>query len=151
MSFLKNLLGQVSSKNRRKAERLPAPKLAAFYWTNASPAEHSIRDISITGLYLLTEERWYPGTLVMMTLQKKDEGPNAPVESISVQSRAVRWGTDGVGLQFILPDLGNRHPGQSLLSGGTDRKSLEKFLAGFRPDQGRAIVDSVGTSQDKPS
>jgi hypothetical protein len=151
MSFLKNLLEQAFSKNRRRAERLPAPELAAFYWTNASPAQHSIRDISISGLYLMTDERWYPGTLVMMTLQKKEDGPDGPAQSISVQSRAVRWGTDGVGLEFILPDLGDRRRGQSLLNDGADRKSLEKFLAGFRPEQGRAIVNHIVTPEENPT
>jgi hypothetical protein len=151
MGFLKNLLGQALSKNRRRAERLPAPQLAAFYWTNAAPAEHRIRDISISGLYLMTEERWYPGTLVMMTLQKKEDGPDSPALSISVQSRAVRWGADGVGLEFILPDLGDRRRGQSLLNDGADRKSLEKFLTEFRPEHGSAIVNRVGTPQEKPS
>ena len=151
MNFLKNLLGRPSSKNKRKAERLPAPQLAAYYWTNASPAQHSIRDISISGLYLMTDERWYPGTLVMMTLQKKEDGPDGPAQSISVQSRAVRWGTDGVGLEFILPDLGDRRRGQSLLNDGADRKSLEKFLAGFRPEQGRAIVNHIVTPEENPT
>ena len=48
--------------------------LAAYYWTGAAPAAHNIKDISSSGLYVVTEERWYPGTLVMMTLQKTSDG-----------------------------------------------------------------------------
>jgi len=70
MKALKRLFGKVFSRDRRTAERLPAADLSAYYWTGAAPAHHGIRDISSTGFYLVTEERWYPGTLVMMTLQK---------------------------------------------------------------------------------
>ena len=143
MNALKKLFEQMFSKERRKAERLPANELAAFYWTGAAPAEHGIRDISSTGLYLVTEERWYPGTLVMMTLQKKN-GPEEPsARSIAVQSKAVRWGSDGVGLEFILPDGKGRQHGRNADSDGVDRRSLEKFLNGFRADNGSTIVDSV--------
>ncbi len=69
---------------------------------------HGIRDISSSGLYVVTEERWYPGTLVLMTLQRNDLGEEIAERSIAVQSRAVRWGPDGVGLQFVLPDEQDR-------------------------------------------
>ena len=62
------------SPDPRRAPREPAKGLAAYYWTGAPPAAHSIRDISSTGLYVVTEERWYPGTLVLMTLQRTDGG-----------------------------------------------------------------------------
>ena len=61
-----------------------------------------MKDISATGLYVVTEERWYPGTLILMTLQNTHAGEEIAERSISVLSRAVRWGNDGVGLQFVL-------------------------------------------------
>src|SRR5580658_8966559 len=125
MKGLRSLLDKVFSREQRRAERLPASELAAFYWTGASPVEHDIRDISSTGLYLVTEERWYPGTLIMMTLQKKDGPEDAPGRSIAVQSKAVRWGSDGVGLEFLLPETNDKRRGQSLLADGVDRKSLD--------------------------
>jgi hypothetical protein len=151
MSVLKGLLGKVFSRDRRLAERKQSPELSAFYWTGAAPVDHSIRDISSTGLYLLTEERWYPGTVVMMTLQKKDQPENSPERAIAVQSKTVRWGTDGVGLQFILPDAGLRRDSQSTHAEGADRKTLEKFLQGFGPDNGTASVQYVVPAAiDKP-
>jgi hypothetical protein len=60
----------------------------------------------------VTEERWYPGTLVLMTLQIMDGVEESEERSITVHSRAVRWGNDGVGLQFVLArnqDLRNDH------------------------------------------
>ena len=148
MKSLKSLLEQLLSKDRRKAERQPSPKLAAFYWNGGSPAQHGIRDISSTGLFLVTEERWYPGTLVVMTLQKKDQAEDSPERSISVQSKAVRWGSDGVGLEFVLPDLRDPRRGQNVLAEGADRKSLERFLQGFGTDNGSAVVDRVAPPSD---
>jgi hypothetical protein len=102
--------------------------LAAYYWNGAAPQAHGIRDISSTGLYLVTEERWYPGTLVLMTLQRTDVGEEIEERTIAVQSRAMRWGNDGVGLKFVLPDAQDVKRGHNLLTDGADRKALERFL-----------------------
>jgi len=119
----------IPERDRRSAERHPAPGLAAFYWTGAAPMKHDVKDISSSGFYLLTEERWYPGTLVMMSLQKNSEGVEELAErSISVQTRAVRFGEDGVGLAFILPDEDDSRRGQELLKDGANKKTLEHFL-----------------------
>jgi hypothetical protein len=60
--------------------------------------------VSSTGLYLLTEDRWYPGTLILMTLQDMGGKDNGTKPAISVKVRAVRSGNDGVGLQFVLSE-----------------------------------------------
>ena len=143
MAFWQSLLGKIFSRERRRANRKSAPQLAAFFWTGAAPVEHGIRDISSTGLFLVTEERWYPGTVVMMTLQKRGEPVDSPNRSIAVQSRAVRWGEDGVGLQFVLPDANGRKFGKNLLEEGVDRRTLEKFLEGFKAENGSARVDRI--------
>jgi hypothetical protein len=143
MKSLKELFEQIFSRDRRRSNRQPAPELSAFYWTGAAPAQHAIRDISPTGLYLVTEERWYPGTLIMMTLQKANTSEGSHERSIAVQSKAVRWGTDGVGLQFILMDAKDPRRSRNVLNGGVDRKSLERFLQGFTVESGRAVVDGV--------
>jgi hypothetical protein len=123
----KNWLQRWWSPDPRKAPRDPAPGLAAYYWNGAPPKPHNIRDISSTGLYLVTEERWYPGTLVLMTLQRTDCGDESSERTISVHSRAVRWGADGVGLQFVLSKAHNPPPGINLKN-GVDEKELERFL-----------------------
>lgn len=111
------------SPDPRKAPRESAPGLAAYYWTGGTPEAHPIRDISATGLYVVTEERWYPGTLVLMTLQATDLGEEISERTICVHSRAVRWGKDGVGLQFVL-EKDVTDPSM----GAADRKSLDRFL-----------------------
>jgi len=115
------------SPDPRKAPREIAPGLAAYYWTGGPPEAHPIKDISSTGLYVITEERWYPGTLVLMTLQVSDAGEEVAERTICVHSRAVRWGKDGVGLQFVLQ---NNSDDPSMAA--ADRRALDKFLNRLR-------------------
>lgn len=112
----------------RKAPRQAAPGLAAYYWNGDPPAAHGIRDLSSSGVYVVTEERWYPGTLVLMTLQKSEDGEQAAERSIPVHTRAVRWGHDGVGLQFVLPSAQDARPECGPLPEDADRKEFERFL-----------------------
>jgi hypothetical protein len=41
----------------RRVSREPAPGLAAHFWTGAAPEAHRVRDVSSSGLYLVTDER----------------------------------------------------------------------------------------------
>jgi hypothetical protein len=131
----KNWLQRWWSPDPRKAPREQVPGLAAYYWNGAPPKAHNIRDISSTGLYLVTEERWYPGTLVLMTLQRTDDGDESTERTISVHSRAVRWGADGVGLQFVLSKAHNPPPGVNLKANGADEKDLERFLQALKKNK----------------
>ncbi len=124
----RNWLERWWSPDPRKAPRTPAPGLAAYFWNGSTPAAHGIRDISSSGLYLVTEERWYPGTLVLMTLQRTDCGEEVAERTIAVQSRAVRWGPDGIGLQFILPDDKDQRQGKSPILDAAGKKEFDRFL-----------------------
>jgi len=124
----RNWLQRWWSPDPRKAPRVRATGLAAYYWNGEAPVAHGIRDISSSGLYVVTEERWYPGTLVLMTLQRSDLGEEMAERSIAVQSRAVRWGPDGVGLQFILHEEQDRRRGNAPILDAADRKEFERFL-----------------------
>jgi uncharacterized membrane protein (UPF0127 family) len=69
-SWLKRLLSSEPSEPR-KAPRSALPWLVTYFFTGGRPIAHAIRDISVTGMYVFTEERWYPGTVVRMTLTDK--------------------------------------------------------------------------------
>jgi len=117
----------------RKSPRETVPGVAAYYWTGATPSAHSVRNISYTGMYVVTEERWYPGTLILMTIRPEGCGGQEGVEcSIAVQSRAVRWGSDGVGFQFILQDAPAAGRGEHPLAHGVDQNELDRFLSLLR-------------------
>ena len=92
-------------EDRRRADRQSLPGLVAYYFTGGSPAPQRISNISVTGFYLQTDERWMPGTVVRMTLQRLGSKGDDPADTITVNSRIVRWGSDGEGFEFILTDL----------------------------------------------
>ena len=118
MSWLARMLFH----EHRKTERQRAPQLDAYYWNGANAVAHSVRDISSTGAYIVTEDRWHVGTILMMTLQSTNEYMDArPPLSISVQSKVVRSGIDGVGLTFLFPNT------ESVLAHGADRKAFKAF------------------------
>ena len=81
---------------------------------------------------MVTEERWYPGTVVLMTLQQTADEAEIAENSISVHSRAVRWGSDGVGLQFIPQDAPAAQSGLNKLEHGANRRDLDLFLGRLR-------------------
>ena len=117
----------LSSRERRRAARRETPNLVAHYWDGAGPMAHPIRDISSTGIYLLTEQRWYPGTLVRLLLQRAGVAETDPDRSITVNAKVVRSGRDGVGFALLLPDKHSPRS-QSFNSDGADRLTFNRFL-----------------------
>lgn len=92
------------TKDRRKAERQKLPLLVAYYWDGGAARPHDIRDISSTGVYLITDVRWYLGTQVMISLQKPGVAAGEPNRSITLNAKVVRFATDGLGLAFVMPE-----------------------------------------------
>ena len=124
---LKTWLQNWLSSDRRRAQRQPLPGLVAYYWTGSAPRAYQIADISSSGFYLLTEERWFPGTMVLMTLQRTDSSGKNLDDSIAVQSLVVRWGSDGLGLAFVV-SRADSSARESTRENGVDKKTLERFL-----------------------
>jgi hypothetical protein len=123
-SFWRGLLG----KERRKAERRAVPGLVAYYWDGGPPTPRPVREISLTGMYLLTEERWYLGTVVMMRLQQTETSDDDPDRSIAVHARAVRFGDDGVGMAFLPQGQNPYQNGHDPRNSGRDSKSMKRFV-----------------------
>jgi uncharacterized membrane protein (UPF0127 family) len=101
----KHWLPKRLSVDRRRANRQQWPRLIAYDWTGATLVVNGIKDISSTGLYLLTEKFWPLGTMVMLTLQRTDEVDENSEHSITVQLRVTRWAADGIGLVFVQPEV----------------------------------------------
>lgn len=111
-------------RDRRRARRFAHPELVAFCWTGAAPAPRRVDNISDTGMFLLTDERWLPGTMIAMTLQRANTTGDDPQDAIAIQTRVVRWGAEGEGLDFILPAFADTDP----TSGMTGERALKRFL-----------------------
>lgn len=114
--------------DNRNAQRQLKPSLVAHCWTGGAPKAIEIRDISSSGLYLITDERWYVGTVIKLTVQRLDCDQNGPERSIAVRSRVVRCHTNGVGLRFIVDMPNDAHGTDSQMGRVADRRTLSRFL-----------------------
>ena len=113
--------------DRRRAHRRYVPGMVAHYYTGGSPKPYQVADISMSGFYLLTEDRWMPETMIQMTLQK----PCAKGErkqSIAVLSKIVRRGSDGVAARFVMPEDLDPQSHDIQPSQATDKFTLARFL-----------------------
>ena len=116
-----------TNSDRRKAYRRYVPGMVAHYYTGGAPKPHDVADISMTGIYLLTDDRWMPETMIQMTLQK----PCAKGErkqSITVLAKIVRRGSDGVAAQFVTPETLDRNSHDVQPTQTTDRFALARFI-----------------------
>ncbi len=98
---LKSWLPQGLNDQRRAGNRRRWPRLVAYDSNGSALSVHGIKDISATGLYIVTDERWPLGSLVVMTLQRTDGLDDDSKKPMDVQLRVIRWGKDGVGLAFV--------------------------------------------------
>ena len=116
----------------RNAPRIQEPGVVVYYWDGATPSGRQLRDISLTGAYLYTAERWYKGTVVRLLIQPKESSPddagNPPPGSVSLQARVVWHGPDGMALEF-------------LFQGPADRKILANLVLQTRKNaQSREVA-----------
>jgi uncharacterized protein len=126
-TWLQRLMRWLSSDSRR-AYRHAVHGLVAYYWTGGAPQAYHIGDISESGIFLLTEERWFPGTMILMTLQMTDtQGENAG-NAIAVQTRVVRWDKNGVGLAFVPSRATSAQGDDSFSDNGASKKTIERFV-----------------------
>jgi hypothetical protein len=128
---MKSWFEELMSQHRRRAQRHLEPRLVAFYWDGDIPQPRYIRDVSNTGFYLITDQRWYPGTLITMTLQRTEKSDDGSKPSIGVQAKVIRSGEDGVAVAFVFPKPEDAQRVTSIVAGGVglaDKKTLDLFL-----------------------
>jgi hypothetical protein len=113
---------------QRGAGRHPLPGIIAYHWTGGTPQANNLGDMSKTGFYLLTEERPFPGTLILMTLQRTGTNGENCGDSIAVHAKVVRLGPNGVGFAFVMPRSANSKSGNRQPENAANEKSLEEFL-----------------------
>ncbi len=93
----------LKQREHRRAPRIQEPGLVGFYFTGGHSQPHPIRNLSVMGFYMITEERWLPGTVIRVTLQIIDSPGDDPRDTLTVLSRVVNWGADGGGFEFVMP------------------------------------------------
>ncbi|MFZ0302666.1 MAG: PilZ domain-containing protein [Terracidiphilus sp.] len=100
---LKRKLTKLGYPDQPRAERLPAATLAAHCDTELNHVDAGVKDISSTGLYLVTQKRFMTGEVVHLTLHAQGSGEDHSELEIAVEAKVARQGQDGIGLSFVLP------------------------------------------------
>lgn len=132
MSQANSRIENASDGSGQRAERRPAPELAAVHASGSGMKLDRVKDISATGVYLLTSERWNPGEVVSLTLQRQGPPEKSPDRRITLKTMAVRWGEDGVALSFVLPKGLDVRLWESPLKSHLDQTEPEDILREFR-------------------
>lgn len=132
LGWWRKLLGK---GDQRRGVRASLPGLVAYFFTGGAPTPNPVRDISASGLYVLTPERWYQGTLVRLTLTDV-RNPTAE-RSITLLAKVVRSTDDGVAFKFGLAEKSEWLRGVEStlerLQGGRD-SDIEGFISFLKSD-----------------
>jgi hypothetical protein len=142
MESVRRWFKKLASSDLRKAPRTESPTLVAYYWDGSIPIAHEIRNISSIGFYLLTKERWHLGTVIMMTLQRSDsvkETSNTE-HYISVLSKVVRLGKDGVGFAFVPLEATGSDSMKPPSGTPVGKRALARFLEQLGLEQGCVVI-----------
>lgn len=137
-------LDKLISSERRGSERTKPYELVIHYWNGAVPTGHSARDISSSGIFLLTDDRWYPGTLIMLSLQRAGASMHDPDRAIMVKGQVVRTDSDGVAL-LLLATPPTSLKERDTFSCGVDEKTIHRFLKKLSADAYQAGFDTGGS------
>jgi Flp pilus assembly protein TadG len=131
------ILRWLTSTDRRIDKQDTVPGVVAYYWDGKIPTAHPVKDVNREGAYVSTDERWHVDTLLMITLQLKEEVSDA-ADSITLPCRVVWHGEDGIGVQFM-PTSKQEHQALKrfvrLVTGGGDVRTRS------RATKGEAVVE----------
>ncbi len=139
--FIKLL--RAKPKEPRRGPRTADPLSLVYYWDGSAPLGDGLRDISRTGAYICTSQRWPIGAIVTLMLERSMIGSpgdtgDAPAPSTCIPCRVVRQGDDGVGVEFVFTTQGERTSLQSFL------KTVPAGNAGKPPatlTEGHALIE----------
>ena len=125
--YVKRLIRWICPE-KRVANRYAAPPLVAYLGSARSSTEYKIGNFSVGGFYMVTEERWMPGTSFPVTLERVD--PEGIGRTLTVSATVVRTGENGVGFSFVPPPKEDwtENSGATLV----DLTRLAEFLNGLR-------------------
>jgi len=66
------------------------------YWDGVAPAGRGIRDISESGAYICTTEKWYSGAIIRLVFRGREVKTSVPI-----LAQVVRQGQDGFAMEFM--------------------------------------------------
>lgn len=133
----------LATVERRSAERRPVDNFSAYRWNGSRLTQEPVKDISTSGLYMITAERWQPDTLLSLILQRQGPLEVNPERRIEVEAMVVRWGEDGVGLEFVLEGDAESRQWVSLRESLIEQAKPEAMLSMVRLVQALAFLSRL--------
>jgi hypothetical protein len=95
----------VVERTERRDTRVPAPGVDAYYSLDSVERRAPVKNISPTGVYLYTPDRWPSGTTLLLTMKGRRH-PQANLEpQVSIPARIVRHDDEGIGMEFVLENI----------------------------------------------
>ncbi len=86
---------------KERAERRTTENFFAYWWDGTKLREDVVRDVSSTGVFVCTPERWPKGKTVWMTLQRRGTLELNPDRRMTAQMKVMRPLSDGLGCMFV--------------------------------------------------
>jgi hypothetical protein len=119
---------------QRRTSRHTFPPIVSYLGALRTAPPYKVADICISGFYMFTPERWLLGTEMPVTLQRIDSAGQKRDVTITLLSRVVRCGPDGVGFSFAPGECesDDSMSGESESGPWAGRAELVKFLEGLK-------------------
>src|ERR1700749_455315 len=136
-------LEKVWTSHSQRAERRSVDHFAAYRWDGSVLKHDRVRDISASGVYILTRELWQPGAVVSLTLQREGPLQPNPEHRIAVQARVARYGEDGAGLAFVLEDDRESRRWDRLRDSLIEQTKPEEMLSVVRLSEAIAFLSRI--------
>lgn len=133
-------INRLLNTDRRASGRIPSPDLVVYCWEAGESIAHGVLDASPTGMLMATEERWFPGTIIVLTLQRKGAGRDDRDRTFTLKGEVVRVDKRGIGIEFVVPSAGSGAMGRHS-SAGAGMKNFEEFLRLSTKETGQAIIE----------
>jgi Flp pilus assembly protein TadG len=127
--------------DRRRAPRRRVA-VRAFYWDGVNSAPHDVRDISAVGAYIVTDMKWYSGTLLDLIIEPgvahSSNGQRPPL-SHRMSCKVVRVEADGIGVEFLHHDKKQRRNFAHLLG----KMAIEgsKMASHSKSEHGQSLIE----------
>jgi hypothetical protein len=127
--------------HRPRAERRESPALVAFHWDGSAPRQNHVANISSSGAYLLTNERWRNGDIVSLTLQRSGILETSNHHRFTVQAKTIRRDDKGVAVAFLMPRGSDLRLWQSTIKAGVPQTEPEDVVFEFRLAAALAFIE----------
>ena len=132
-----------------RADRRPAGSFAAYYWSDGALRQDAVRDISASGAYIYTNERWAVGTVVALTLQNPGPLEMSPERRITTRAKVVRSGDDGIGLTFLAANDPESRLWESLVENVVSHAKLNDMVGLVRTAEALKFLCRICSSQSE--